>query len=182
MANLITLARIALILPFLAVFTTNAGWNMNAALIIFLVAAFSDFLDGAVARARGETSALGAALDPLADKLLIAAALILLSRNGAIAGPHIFAMLAIILREIMISGLREAVAQNNGALPVTKLAKWKTTFQIISVGLLLAATPNGLIGPTMQSVALITLWVAAVLTVWIGAKYAIDATRFLRTR
>ena len=87
MANALTLARIALIAPFAAVFLINAPWNMTAALAIFIIAAATDFLDGRIARARGETSALGAALDPLADKLLIAAALILLVRNGVIAGP-----------------------------------------------------------------------------------------------
>ena len=133
MANLITLARIGLIIPFIVSFTWNAGWNMNAALIIFVVAALTDFLDGWVARARNETSALGAALDPLADKLLITAALILLARNGVITGIATYAMLAIILRELLISGLREAVAQNDGSLPVTKLAKWKTTVQILSL-------------------------------------------------
>lgn len=180
MANLITLARIGLIIPFIVSFTWNAGWNMNAALIIFVVAALTDFLDGWVARARNETSALGAALDPLADKLLITAALILLARNGVINGIATYAMLAIILRELLISGLREAVAQNNGSLPVTKLAKWKTTVQIIAVGLLLAGAPNGLIGQPILPLATGFLWFAAVLTVWTGGLYALHATRFLR--
>ena len=121
MANILTLARIVLIVPFVALFLADASWNMNAALVVFIIAALTDFLDGRVARARGEVSALGAALDPLADKLLIAAALILLVRNGVIAGAGVVAVIAIILREMLVSGLREAVTARGGALPVMQL-------------------------------------------------------------
>ena len=180
MANALTLARIALIAPFVAFFLTNAPWNMTAALVIFLIAALTDFLDGRIARARGETSALGAALDPLADKLLIAAALVLLVRNGVIAGPGVIAVLMIILREILVSGLREAVSGRGGALPVTGLAKWKTTAQLAAVGALLAAAPGGLVGDPLRPYAVGLLWLAGVLTFWTGADYAARATRMLR--
>lgn len=182
MANALTLARIALIAPFAAVFLINAAWNMTAALAIFTVAALTDFLDGRIARARGETSALGAALDPLADKLLIAAALILLLRNGVIAGPGVIAVLMILLREILVSGLREAVSGRGAALPVTGLAKWKTAAQLFAVGALLAAAPGGLVGAPLLPYAAGLLWLASVLTFWTGADYAVRAARILRRR
>lgn len=181
MANLITIARMALIIPFVFVFMMNAEWNLKAALVIFLVAALSDFLDGYVARARGETSALGAALDPIADKLLVAAALILLLRNGVVSGAGAVAVLIIILREILVSGLREALRAQQHALPVTGLAKWKTTAQLVAVGLLLAAAPTGFIGEPLRPAASAVLWGATILTLWTGAAYALQAAAILRT-
>ncbi|MFN3960200.1 MAG: CDP-diacylglycerol--glycerol-3-phosphate 3-phosphatidyltransferase [Parvularculaceae bacterium] len=180
MANLLTLARIALIIPFAAMFFIAAPSAMSAALAIFVVAASTDFLDGWVARARGEASALGAALDPLADKLLIAAALILLIRNGVIAGMGVVAALVIILREILVGGLREAVAIAGGRLPVTPLAKGKTASQMVAAGLLLAAAPGGVLGEAARPLASGVFWLAAVLTFWTGAGYASAAAAFLR--
>lgn len=180
MATLITLARIALIVPFAAMFFIAAPWAMTAALAIFIVAAATDFLDGYVARARGEVSALGAALDPLADKLLIAAALILLIRNGVISGAGVVAALVIILREILVGGLREAVTGAGGALPVTALAKGKTAAQLIAAAMLLAAAPGGAVGESLRPLASGLFWLAAVLTFWTGAEYAAKATAFLR--
>lgn len=179
MATLITLARIALIVPFAAMFFIDAPWAMAAALVLFLIAAATDFLDGYIARARGEVTALGAALDPLADKLLIAAALLLLIRNGVIAGAGIVAALIIILREILVGGLREAVAIAGGRLPVTPLAKWKTAAQMIAVGLLLAAAPGGVLGEGARPLGSGLFWLAAILTFWTGAGYALNAAAFL---
>lgn len=179
MANMITLARIALIIPFVFAFLTNASWNLKVALAIFLIASLTDFLDGWVARARGETSALGAALDPLADKLLVAAALVLLVRNGLIREAGVIAAIVIILREILVSGLREAVALQGSSLTVTGLAKWKTTVQMIAVAALLASAPTGVIGPDFAAIATGLLWAAAVLTFWTGADYASKAMTIL---
>ncbi len=180
MANQLTIARIALIAPFVAAFLWDAPWNAAAALAIFLIASATDFLDGYVARARGETTAHGAALDPIADKLLIAAALILLVRNGVVREGSVVAALLIILREILVSGLREALAGRGVDLPVTALAKWKTTAQILAVAALLAAAPNGALGPSAHPVATGLLWFAAALTAWTGAQYALGAGRRLR--
>jgi CDP-diacylglycerol--glycerol-3-phosphate 3-phosphatidyltransferase len=180
MATLITLARIALIVPFAAMFFIAAPWAMTAALVIFIVAAATDFLDGMIARARGEVSALGAALDPLADKLLIAAALILLIRNGVIAGAGVIAALVIILREILVGGLREAVTAAGGSLPVTALAKGKTAAQLIAAAMLLAAAPGGAVGEALRPLASGVFWLAAVLTFWTGAGYVLNATAYLR--
>lgn len=179
MANLITFARIALIIPFMIVFLAEARWNMNGALVIFTVAALSDFLDGYVARARNEVSALGAALDPLADKLLVTAALILLIRNGMIREAGVIAAILIVLREILVSGLREAVARAGGTLDVTGLAKFKTTAQLVAVGLILLAAPTGFVGPSLAAAASGVLWLSAVLTVWTGADYTRKAVIFL---
>ena len=180
MANLLTLARMALVVPFVALFLWNAPWNMTAALIVFVLAAITDFFDGRVARARGETSALGAALDPLADKLLIIAALILLVRNGVIASYGVVAVIAITLREVLVSGLREAVAAQGGELPVTALAKWKTAAQLLAAGLLLAAAPNGVAGDSLRPAGTGFLWLATVLTLWSGGDYTVRAAQYLR--
>lgn len=182
MATLITLARIALIVPFAAMFFVNAAWAMTAALVIFIIAASTDFLDGYVARARGEISALGAALDPLADKLLVAAALMLLIRNGVISGAGVAAAIVIVLREILVGGLREAVTLKGGALPVTGLAKGKTALQLIAIGLLLAAAPGGPLSDGAQPLASGVFWLAAVLTLWTGADYSWRAAGILRDR
>lgn len=182
MANFITLARIALIIPLTVLFFVNAAWAMTAALIVFVVAASTDFLDGYVARARGETSALGAALDPLADKLLVAATLILLIRNGVISGAGVAAAIVIILREILVGGLREAVTLKGASLPVTGLAKGKTAFQLIAIGLLLAAAPGGVLGEDARPLASGVFWLAAALTLWTGADYCWRSARLLRDR
>ena len=172
MANILTTARMLLILPFVGLFFINAPWAMPAALAVFALAAATDFFDGYIARRRRETSALGAALDPLADKLLIAAALLLLTRNGVIRDAGVIAALVILLRELFVGGLREALAQSGRALPVTPLAKWKTAAQRVAVGLLLAAAPGGLLGETARPAAAGALWLAAILTLWTGADYA----------
>ncbi len=180
MANLLTLSRVLLVLPFAAMFFVDARWAMNAALAIFVIASLTDLLDGWVARARGEASALGAALDPLADKLLVAAALLLLTRNGIIRDWGVIAALVILLREILVAGLREALAGRARTLAVTALAKWKTAAQIVALGLLLAAAPTGLVGEPLRPAAGGALWAAAVLTFWTGADYALKAARALR--
>ena len=181
MANLITLARMALVIPFVFAFLANAPWNMTVALVIFVIAALTDFVDGRVARARGETSALGAALDPIADKLLIAAAFILLVRNGVVAGAGVVAVIIIILREILVSGLREALSMTQRALEVTAMAKWKTTAQLIAAGLLIAAAPTGIAGEALRPAASAALWIAAMMTLWTGAEYSMRAAEILRT-
>lgn len=180
MALLLTLLRCILILPFAAAFYIDASWAMPAALGIFLVAAATDYLDGWVARARAETSALGAALDPLADKLLIAAALLLLVKTGVIAGYETLAALAILLRELLVGGLREAAGA--AALPVSRLGKAKTVLQAAAATLLLADAPGGLLDGRLGPAPDVILWAAAVLTIASGADYAARATALLRRK
>lgn len=179
MANALTIGRMIAVIIFLGAFTANAPWNMTAALVIFILAAATDALDGWVARARNETSALGAALDPIADKLLIAAALFLLTRNGVIRGPEVLAALAIILREVLVSGLREAAAAQGARLAVTGLAKSKTVAQSLAIAALLATAPTGPLGQSNAGVASFILWVAAGLTVWTGFGYVRQAVKVL---
>ncbi|MEM9014419.1 MAG: CDP-diacylglycerol--glycerol-3-phosphate 3-phosphatidyltransferase [Pseudomonadota bacterium] len=181
MANAITFARIGLVLPFIWFFLINAAWGVKAAFVVFALAAATDFIDGRVARARGETSTLGAALDPLADKLLIAAALILLLRNGVVYGAGVIAVLIIVLRELLITGLREALAKAGQDLPVTGLAKYKTASQVVAAGLLLLAAPTGFIGEALRPLAIGVLWFASALTLWTGVDYALKSVRILRT-
>lgn len=171
MANLITIARMLLVIPLTALFYVGAPWAMPAALGVFLVAAASDFLDGYVARARNEVSAVGAALDPVADKVLVAAALLLLVRNGVIRDAAVIAALIIFLRDLVIGGLREALSARAGSLPVTALAKVKTAAQLVAVALLLATAPGGVLSGGFAVVATGALWFAAVLTLWTGADY-----------
>ena len=180
MANILTIGRILLIIPFIWAFLTNASWNMTAAFVIFIIAALTDFLDGPVARVRNETSALGAALDPIADKLLTAAALVLLIRNGVIQNAGVIGALIILLREILVGGLREALAARGESLPVTTLAKYKTAAQMLALALLLASAPGGLIGAELRPVAAGFFWFAVILTFWTGADYTLRAVRLLR--
>lgn len=182
MANFVTVLRMVLIVPFAAMFFIDATWALKAAFALFTIAAATDFIDGWLARSRGETSALGAALDPLADKLLVAAALLLLVRNGVIRDTGVVAALAILLREILVGGLREAVGKIGGSLPVTTLAKWKTTAQLVAVGLLLAAAPGGITGDSFRPAADAAFWLAAILTIVTGGDYARKAVRLLRGR
>lgn len=164
MANLLTIMRAVLILPFAICLLYGGESARWLAFALFLVAGITDYLDGAIARARNEVSAFGTALDPIADKMLTAAALLLLVMDGTISGIHVIAALIILLREIWLSGLREALA---GALtlPVTKLAKWKTAFQFIAFTFLLLPIEKALPG------GLTLLWLAAALTAWTGLKY-----------
>lgn len=182
MANAITIARILLAIPFAALFFVSASWAMKAALAVFAFAAISDFLDGYVARARNEVSALGAALDPVADKILVGAALLLLTRNGVISGPGVGAALLILAREFLVGGLREALAGRSLDLPVTGLAKWKTASQMVAIGLLLAGAPGGLLGARLAPIADGALWLSAILTLWTGADYAARGAMLLRTQ
>ena len=148
--------------------------SVAATAILFALAAASDFLDGYIARKRGEISALGAALDPIADKLLTTAVALLLIADGTVSGLHILVVMVIVLREIWISGLREALA-GTIALPVTRLAKWKTTVQFLAFGLLIMPPVNA-----SRDGAVFFLWAAAALTVWTGARYTRAALRRLR--
>lgn len=172
LATWLTLARIVLIVPFAVLFFTGPLW---LAAVLFAVAALTDWLDGYVARKRGEVSALGAALDPIADKLLTIAALLMLCATDIIDGWGIAAALAIGLREVLVGGLREAVAGRAVKLPVTFLAKIKTTAQFTAFLVLIVSAGAGSLGTAGD----VLLWVAAALTVWTGYQYADKAVRSL---
>jgi len=142
-----------------------------AAFAIFAGAGITDFFDGYLARAWEQQSTLGRMLDPIADKLLVAAALLMLCANGTLAGANIWAAVVILCREILVSGLREYLAELRVAVPVTRVAKWKTTAQLVALGFLIAgpAAERAIPGSHMLGVAL--LWIAAMLTLYTGWDY-----------
>ena len=166
--NLLTISRIVVIPAiFFSFFITSMWWAVIAA-ILFIIASITDYFDGYLARARGETSALGRLLDPIADKLLVTSALVvLLAKPGMVEYKISFIPVIVILcREILVSGLREFLREVNVGLPVTRLAKWKTGFQMtaLSMMLLKGVWYWGGIGEVL-------LWVAGVLTFVTGYQY-----------
>jgi len=141
------------------------------ALGIFTVASITDFFDGYLARIWQQTSSLGRMLDPIADKLLVSACLLLLAADGTIAGWATWAALIILSREILVSGLREYLAELKVSVPVTRIAKWKTTIQMISIGFLLAGPAGEKYLPYTTEIGLVLLWLAALITLYTGWDY-----------
>lgn len=140
------------------------------AFALYCLMGITDYFDGYVARTRGAVSRLGQFLDPIADKIMIAAVILLLVFTRDIAGWHVIAALIILLREIIVSGLREFLATLRVSMPVTKLAKWKTTFQLVAFGaLILAGAIPG--WEWIKLVGHVTLWGAALLTLVTGWDY-----------
>ena len=177
--NLLTYARIlavpAMVAAYLYLDGDLAHW---VALAIFVGAAVTDFFDGLIARVYASQSALGTMLDPIADKLIVAAALLILVYDNTLAGAAIWAALIILSREILVSGLREFLAELSVRVPVTWLAKWKTTMQMIAIGFLLAgpagdqfmADLTGFAG-VVSSLGGVLLWLSALLTLYTGYDY-----------
>ncbi|MAY29376.1 MAG: CDP-diacylglycerol--glycerol-3-phosphate 3-phosphatidyltransferase [Aurantimonas coralicida] len=174
--NLLTYARIVCVpLVVLCFFLEGtlrspdyARWS---ALFIFLAASVTDFLDGYLARAWQQTSTIGRMLDPIADKLLVAAALLLLAADGTIAGWSLWAAIVILCREILVSGLREYLAELKVSVPVTQLAKWKTTIQMVAIGFLLAGPAADDIYPLATETGIVLLWISAIVTLYTGYDY-----------
>lgn len=169
--NILTLGRIILILPFAILFFHGSVLSRWEALALFILAGVTDWLDGHLARRLRQESALGRMMDPIADKLLITTAIILLIATGDITGWSIAAALLILLREIAVSGFREHLGPLGVIVPVSTLAKWKTTAQLIATGILIAPVE------WVQPVGLIALWVAAVLTLVTGWNYLMATLR-----
>lgn len=173
--NLLTLSRIAAIPLLVAVVWLRTPWGDVAACAIFSAAAITDYFDGKIARQRQIVSSFGRMLDPIADKLLVGAALMLLAGFDRLSDLALLPAIVILLREILVSGLREFLAGLAIGLPVTKLAKWKTGFQMGALGTLLAGdTAAGVLGLGFLPVRLIgelMLWTAAALTLATGWDY-----------
>ena len=142
-----------------------------AALGEFIVAAITDYLDGYVARTYAQSSALGRMLDPIADKLLVAACLLMLAADGSIKGWTLWAAIVILCREILVSGLREYLAELKVGVPVSKVAKWKTTLQLVAIGFLVAGPAGETLLPGTIQMGVGLLWVAAALTLYTGYDY-----------
>jgi CDP-diacylglycerol--glycerol-3-phosphate 3-phosphatidyltransferase len=164
--NMLTICRIILILPFAVLILAGSDGARWAALVLFIIAALTDWLDGYLARRLDAFSPWGRMLDPIADKLLVAAALLLLVATGTIGGWGILPVLAILLREIAVSGLREHLGSMGIVVPVSRLAKWKTATQLVSLVLLIAP-----LGGVTWFLGMVLLWVAAGLTLATGWDY-----------
>lgn len=169
--NLLTLSRIVAV-PLLVAFLWWPRWEAGYAIAfaLYCLMGITDYFDGYLARANGAVSRLGIFLDPIADKIMVAAVILILVGTRDIAGVHVIAALVILLREIAVSGLREFLAGAQVSVPVSKLAKWKTTLQLVALGALIldGAVPGA---PWVASVGLGALWGAAVLTVVTGWDY-----------
>jgi cardiolipin synthase len=146
-------------------------WLRWVALAIFIAAAITDFLDGYFARSLGQQSSFGRMLDPIADKLLVASCLLMLAADETIKGWSLWAAIVILCREILVSGLREYLAELRVSVPVTTLAKWKTTAQLVAIGFLLAGEAGDQIIPIVTLTGLTLLWVSAIVTLYTGYDY-----------
>lgn len=168
--NLLTLSRIFAVPIIVGAFFIDRPWGAAIAFVVFTVAGITDFFDGYLARAQGTVSKLGIFLDPIADKIMVAAAILMLVAVGEINGLHVIAAVIILVREILVSGLREFLAGAKVSVPVSRLAKWKTAFQMISLGALILEGAVGKLLPA-ETVGLIGLWLAALLTLVTGYDY-----------
>ncbi len=147
-----------------------ARWS---ALGVFVIASITDYFDGYLARAWQQTSTIGRMLDPIADKLLISSCLLLLAADTdkTIAGWSLWAAIIILCREILVSGLREYLAELKVSVPVTQLAKWKTAVQMIAIAFLLAGSAGDKIIPHVTTAGITLLWIAAIITLYTGYDY-----------
>ena len=174
--NILTYGRIAAVPVVVAcMFWQNilhgGLWLRWVALAIFIAAGISDFLDGYFARIWGQQSSLGRMLDPIADKLLVASCLLMLAAESTIHGYALFAAVVILCREILVSGLREYLAELRVSVPVTRLAKWKTTLQLVAVGFLICGEAGDAVVPVVTQIGITLLWLSALLTLYTGWDY-----------
>ncbi len=154
-------------------------WLRWVALAIYIAAAVTDFFDGYLARAWQQQSAIGRMLDPIADKLLVSTSLLMLASDGTIRGWSLWAAIVILCREILVSGLREFLAELRVSVPVSRLAKWKTTVQLVAVGVLITGQAGERVLPGVTLAGLSLLWIAAVLTLYTGYDYFRAGARHL---
>ena len=174
--NLLTYARIAAVPVVVGCmyFQSILGyglWLRWVALFIFIAAGLTDVLDGYVARSWGQQSVFGRMLDPIADKLLVSSCLLMLAVDGTIKGLALWAAIIILCREILVSGLREYLAELRVSVPVTALAKWKTFLQLLAVGFCIAGEAGDRILPITTAIGIGLLWLSAILTLYTGWDY-----------
>ena len=176
--NIITFIRIFLIPIILyLLFSENPNIVLIAGLL-FIISSISDYFDGYLARTLNQSSKLGTLLDPIADKLLIASVIVVLVDTGVISNIHVVPAIIILLREIAISGLREFLAKLNTDMPVSKLAKYKTTFQMVSLSILIISLGFEL-NDLLWNIGLITLWIAAIITLLSGYNYMVKGLKHI---
>ena len=170
--NLLTYGRVAAVPVVVALlFWPNDHWARWSALAVYVAAAITDFFDGYLARAWSQQSSLGRMLDPIADKLLVASVLLALAADRTIHGANLWAAIVILCREILVSGLREYLSELRVPVPVTAVAKWKTTVQLIALGFLIAGEAGEAILPGSVAAGVVLLWIAAILTLYTGWDY-----------
>ncbi len=173
--NLLTLSRIAAIPVLVAFVAWHTPLGDVLACAVFAIAAITDYFDGKLARDRAQTSDLGRMLDPIADKLLVGATLMMLAGDGRFTAWGLYPAIVIMLREILVSGLREYLADLRIRLPVTQLAKWKTGFQMGALGTLLAGDTGAAVLHLdflpVTTIGECLLWGAAILTIVTGWDY-----------
>jgi cardiolipin synthase (CMP-forming) len=169
--NVLTYGRIAAV-PLVAGLLMWGGNNARwVALAIYVAAAITDFFDGYLARKWQQQSSLGRMLDPIADKVLVSVVLLVLSADGILFGGHIWAAIIILAREVLVSGLREFLGELQVSVPVTQIAKWKTTVQLIAIGFLIAGPAGDQVLPHTTQIGIAGLWIAAGLTLYTGYDY-----------
>ena len=173
--NILSIGRIIIVPIFVLTFFIPGFFGDLIPFFLFVLASFTDYLDGLLARLFKEESKLGELLDPIADKILVAAALILLVMNGTIKNYEVIAAIIILTREILISGLREFLAKTSVSIQVTNLSKLKTLLQMLSIAILLTGeSGNKLINfqdYNAQTIGIILLWLSAFLTLYTGYDY-----------
>jgi cardiolipin synthase len=182
--NLLTYGRIAAVPAVVACMywqdlLQRGEWLRWVALAIFIAAGVTDILDGYLARMWSQQSSFGRMLDPIADKLLVASCLLMLTADGTIRGWSLWAAIVILCREILVSGLREYLAELRVSVPVTRLAKWKTALQLVAIGFLLAGDAGDAIVPVVTPIGLSLLWLSALLTLYTGWDYFRAGVRHL---
>ncbi|ARN84394.1 CDP-diacylglycerol--glycerol-3-phosphate 3-phosphatidyltransferase [Candidatus Nucleicultrix amoebiphila FS5] len=178
--NTLTLFRIAIIPIMIVLFYMNKEMGFWIAAVFFMFACITDFLDGYFARTFKQTTKLGGFLDPIADKLLVASTLLLLVGFDRIRGLSLVPAIIILCREILVSGLREFLAQTQISVPVSQLAKWKTAVQMGAIGLLIAV-PESSYFFSLATIGIIGLWVAAILTLVTGYDYLRASYHHMKT-
>jgi len=173
--NILTIGRIIIVPIFVLTFFIPGFFGDLIPFFLFVIASFTDYLDGLLARLFKEESKLGELLDPIADKILVAAALILLVMNGVIKNYEVIAAIIILTREILISGLREFLAKGSITMQVTSLSKLKTFIQMISIAILLTGESGNKVinfqDYNAQTIGIILLWFSAFLTLYTGYDY-----------
>ena len=169
--NLLTYGRIVAVPALVLSYYLESYVGRWLSLLIFIAASVTDFFDGYLARVWQQQSAMGRMLDPIADKLLVATSLLLLVSDNTIGGLSLLAAIVILTREISVSGLREFLAELRVSVPVTRLAKWKTTMQMVAIGFLLAGPAGDRIFPYTTYVGLLLLWISALVTLYTGYDY-----------
>lgn len=173
LANILTLSRLLLLPLIIALFYVQSGWSAWLCLILYAIAAATDYFDGYIARKYNQISAFGTFLDPIIDKIFVSSLLVLLVAFGQITGGWIVLVIIIFAREFLISGLREYLAPKNIQVPVSKLAKWKTAVQMLATGFLIISG----YAPYVQELGHLLLALATIITVITGFSYVFEARK-----